>query len=164
MKPLLPNTIFLPVLGSCIFMTAIDPVLIPESTEIEIHKPDVKVSGVQVDGKAGEYFFHVGLKSDDTGCEQYADWWEVVDGNGTLLYRRILAHSHVKEQPFTRSGGPVTIRSDQVVIIRGHMNEAGYGSNIFKGSITQGFTEFAADATFALSLESSPPLPEGCAF
>lgn len=164
MKPLVPITIFTLVLGSYIFMAAIDPLLIPGSSENEMYKPDVTVSGVEVSAKAGEYIFHVGLKSDDTGCEQYADWWEVVDGNGTLLYRRILAHSHVEEQPFTRSGGPVAIREDQVVIIRGHMNKAGYGSNIFRGSVKQGFTESTADAKFALSLESSPPLPEGCAF
>lgn len=164
MKPLVPITILSLVLGSYVFTAAIDPLLIPVNFENEVHKPDVSVSGVEVSGKAGEYIFHVGLKSDDTGCEQYADWWEVVDGNGTLLYRRILAHSHVEEQPFTRSGGPVVIREDQVVIIRGHMNEAGYGSNIFRGSVKQGFTESAADAKFALNLESSPPLPEGCAF
>ena len=151
------------VLGYFI-MGAADPVKASGNTEREAPKPDVTVTGIRISGKQGEYMFHVGLKSDDTGCEQYADWWEVVDSKGTLLYRRILAHSHVDEQPFTRSGGPVAISDEQVVIVRGHMNKAGYGSNIFKGSVDKGFTAYAADAEFASNLETSPPLPDGCAF
>jgi hypothetical protein len=124
----------------------------------------VIVTEVSVSGNPGAYTFHVGLKSDDTGCEQYADWWEIVDNSGALVYRRILAHSHVNEQPFIRSGGPVAIGKDQIVIIRGHMNKAGYGSKAFKGSVKEGFREVTPEAGFGADLETSPPLPEGCAF
>lgn len=160
MKTLVSITTLLLALGYFILESA-DPA--PDATKT-YKQPDATVTGIRVSGEAGAYTFHVGLKSDDTGCEQYADWWEVVDSNGTLLYRRILAHSHVDEQPFTRSGGPVAISEGQVVIIRGHMNKAGYGSNVFKGSVSQGFTEQAANTKFASNLESTPPLPEGCAF
>ena len=90
-----------------------------------------KVLSVEVSGKANAYSFTVELSSPDKGCSQYADWWEVVTTDGLLLSRRILTHSHVDEQPFTRSSGPVKISQNETVIIRGHMHPVGYG----KGSI-----------------------------
>jgi len=125
---------------------------------------DVQVVQVSVDGEPNSYTFSVRLKSDDTGCSQYADWWEVVDTNGQLIYRRILGHSHPGEQPFTRSGGPVPLAAEQVVIVRGHMNPSGYGHNCFKGSVKEGFQGVKADPDFAANLERNAPLPEGCAF
>ena len=82
--------------------------------------PAADVIGVQVSGAPGAYQFNVTIKSPDTGCQQYADWWEVVSEDGRLLYRRVLLHSHVDEQPFTRSGGPVPIQADTVVWVRAH--------------------------------------------
>ena len=55
------------------------------------------VLSVQVTDNPGAYQFAVEIASPDTGCEQYADWWEVVSQDGQLLYRRILLHSHVDE-------------------------------------------------------------------
>ena len=72
------------------------------------------VRSVSASGEANAYRFSVEISSPDLGCEQYADWWEVVDEDGELIYRRVLAHSHVSEQPFTRSGGPIDIDADQV--------------------------------------------------
>jgi hypothetical protein len=66
------------------------------------------VVAVEVTGEPGARAFTVTVRSPDTGCERYADLWEVVSTDGDLRYRRVLAHSHVDEQPFTRSGGPGT--------------------------------------------------------
>ena len=120
---------------------------------------DVKTSGTK-----GNYVFHVTIKSPDKGCEQYADWWEVVSTEGVLIYRRILAHSHVDEQPFTRSGGTVRIFTEQEVIVRAHMNNTGYGGKIMAGNVIHGFQQKAFEPDFAESLEKEQPLPDGCAF
>ena len=60
---------------------------------------DVKVS------KAGEgsYRFDVSVKHADEGWDHYADRWDVVGPDGTVLGSRVLAHPHENEQPFTRS-------------------------------------------------------------
>ncbi len=125
---------------------------------------DAKIVSVSVSGEEGSYSFNVGIKSPDTGCDQYADWWEVISEGGQLLYRRILAHSHVNEQPFSRSGSPVVIKKDQIVFVRAHMNTNGYGNEVFKGSVETGFEKNMLDKTFADQLELVAPLPGGCAF
>ena len=122
------------------------------------------VISVDVSGKPGAYQFEVEIKSPDTGCEQYADWWEVVSEDGQLLYRRVLLHSHVSEQPFTRSGGPVEINADSVVYVRAHMNTTGYGGQVMRGTVQDGFKPAEAETGFGSDLERVPPLPEDCAF
>jgi hypothetical protein len=122
------------------------------------------VQSVMVSGSEDDYRFNVSLLSPDTGCEQYADWWEVLTPDSTLVYRRILTHSHVNEQPFARSGGPIGIKQDEQVIIRGHMNNFGYGSFAMTGSVSEGFTRDTLPSTYATRLESARPLPDGCAF
>ncbi len=123
-----------------------------------------EIVSVSVTGEENRYSFSVGIKSPDTGCDQYANWWEVISEDGNLIYRRILAHSHVSEQPFVRSGGPVAIKKDQIVYVRAHMNTSGYGEKVFKGNVAEGFKESTLDKTFAMQLETTPPLPCGCAF
>lgn len=122
------------------------------------------VVSVQVDGASGDYRLRVTVRSPDTGCERYADWWEVVGEDGELSYRRILAHSHAGEQPFTRSGGPVEAANGTTVWIRAHMSDAGYGGQAMTGALPGPFEVAAPPPGFAASLETSPPLPEGCAF
>jgi hypothetical protein len=122
------------------------------------------VISVQVSGEAGAYQFAAEIRSPDTGCDQYADWWEVIGEDGDLIYRRVLLHSHAGEQPFVRSGGPVDISADEVVWVRAHMNPGGYGGMALRGSVTGGFeaTELAPD--FAAELVNTPTLPEDCDF
>lgn len=105
----------------------------------------------------------VGTRSPETGCEPYADWWEILDEEGNLLYRRIIAHSHVNEQPFVRSGS-FALAADQTVWIRAHMNSHGYGGQAYRGSITEGFQATELTPLFALEVAGEPPLPNGCAF
>lgn len=119
---------------------------------------------VMVDGDAGAYQFSVGISSPDTGCNQYSDWWEILDEQGELLYRRVITHSHVNEQPFIRAGGPVDIAPDTVIWVRAHMHPAGYGGVAFRGSVRDGFKEALLGADFAAELANRPPLPDGCAF
>lgn len=123
-----------------------------------------EVMQVQVSGSEGGYTFSVTLKSPDTGCDQFADWWEVITPEGDLIYRRILLHSHVDEQPFTRSGGPVEVNSNRELIIRAHMNTTGYGTVTMQGSVSGGFKMVSLSKDFAVSLEKKKPLPTGCAF
>lgn len=122
------------------------------------------VVAVQAAGQPGAYHFNVGIRSPDLGCKQYADWWEVVSESGALLYRRVLAHSHVNEQPFTRSGGPVSIQPDTIIWIRAHMNTGGYGGTAFKGSVKTGFKQAIPENGFAAGLAQQSPLPDGCNF
>lgn len=130
----------------------------------EILLGEAMVTNVTVSGDENSYDFNVTIKSPDSGCSQYADWWEVFDMNGKLLYRRILAHSHVNEQPFTRGGGPVEISKESEVYIRAHMNNLGYSSKVLKGSVTNGFVAEDLDIKFAKGLEEMDPLPETCEF
>lgn len=122
------------------------------------------ILSVEASGSAGSYSFSVTVSSPDTGCEQYADWWEVVTTDGDLIYRRVLLHSHTSEQPFTRSGSPVDIAADDTVIVRAHMNTGGYGGQALRGSVAAGFEAVTLEAGFAAELASRDPLPTGCDF
>ena len=119
---------------------------------------------VSVSGNPGSYSVSVTVRSPDTGCDQYADWWEVVSPEGQLIYRRVLLHSHVGEQPFTRSGGPVGVQPDEKVIIRGHMNTRGYGGIALRGNVADGFSIAEIPSGFAADVEVEEPLPTACAF
>ena len=122
------------------------------------------VTAVKTSGDEGAYRFAVTLKSTETGCAQYADWWEVLNEKGELLYRRILVHSHPDTQPFTRSGGLLDIKKYDIVYVRGHMNKLGYVGDVFKGSVAKGFKHATELHTFSQTLEKQSPLPKGCAF
>lgn len=128
------------------------------------HSTLAEIVSVTTSGDENNYTFSVGVLSPDTGCEQYANWWEVVSENGDLIYRRILGHSHVNEQPFVRSGGIVPINQNEIVIIRAHMNTSGFGVKTFKGSIANGFNAFETSSSFATNLATVDPLPTNCAF
>ena len=118
---------------------------------------------VAVSGSKGAYTFAVSLLSHDTGCDHYADWWEVLDGSGGLVYRRILNHSHVDEQPFTRSGDEMNVTANETLIVRGHMNDSGYGGVAFSGTVDDGFTKDPKiSADYAASVENKGEQPKKC--
>jgi hypothetical protein len=123
------------------------------------------VVGVAATGAPGAYVFHVTLRSPDTGCARYADWWEVVRPDGTLAYRRILLHSHPDEQPFTRAGGPVPVAADETVVVRAHLHPGGYGGASMRGSVRDGFGVWHdPPPAVAADLAAAPPRPDGCLF
>lgn len=130
-------------------------------------EPSVDVISVRAVGESGAYTVYVTIRSDETGCDRYADWWEVLTPEGELVYRRILDHSHPDDQPFERFGGPVAIEASEEVVVRGHLHsdregEGGYVGQAMRGSIAGGFSEWAAPASFAPEVEG--PLPESCLF
>lgn len=123
------------------------------------------VVGVSTTGSAGAYTFSVTVQSPDLGCDQYAQSWEVIDSAGTTLYyRRILMHSHVDEQPFTRSGGPVALQADDQVIVRATMSPGGLGGQAMSGSVADGFSVTQLAPNFGAALTQEGPQAEACAF
>jgi len=145
-------------------MTLPQPIQESEASNPVLKSNFADVISVNVSGEPGAYQFAVEISSPDTGCQQFADWWEVFNEDEQLLYRRILLHSHVGEQPFVRSGGPVDIREDSVVYVRAHMNSVGYGGLMLMGSVQDGFEHVEVEADFGSNLEQVSPQPEGCAF
>lgn len=65
--------------------------------------PALADSPVVEDAWVTGHTVHVTLSHRDTGWQDYADGWEVLDAAGTRLGLRVLVHPHVNEQPFTRS-------------------------------------------------------------
>ena len=78
------------------------------------------------------------------------------------LLPRILLHSHVTEQPFTRSGSTVAIEAEQTVWVRAHMHPDGYGGQALHGSVSAGFEPRSPVSGFAADLATQPPLPDDC--
>lgn len=69
---------------------------------------DVKGAEI-VRESAGTYRFDVTVSHADEGWDHYADAWDVVAPDGTVIATRVLVHPHVDEQPFTRSLSAVAI-------------------------------------------------------
>ena len=69
----------------------------------------------------GAYRFDVTVAHADAGWDHYADRWEVVAPDGTVLGERVLLHPHETEQPFTRSLSGVAIEAGiATVTVRAH--------------------------------------------
>lgn len=76
----------------------------------------------------GTWRFDVTVAHADEGWDHYADRWEVVAPDGTVLATRVLAHPHVDEQPFTRSlSGIVIPEGVTSVIVRAGDSMHGLG-------------------------------------
>jgi len=56
--------------------------------------------------------FVVTVRHADAGWDHYANAWEVVAPDGTVLATRTLLHPHDNEQPFTRSLDGVALPAD----------------------------------------------------
>ena len=92
---------------------------------------EADVVDVRVTPQSDGYRFDVTIRHDDTGWDHYADKWQVVGPDGTVLGERLLLHPHVDEQPFTRSLSRVQVPDGVVeVTIRGHDSVHGWGGKV----------------------------------
>ena len=93
--------------------------------EADVVDVDVTVSGEHT------YRFNVTVKHADTGWDHYADKWDIVAPDGTVLGTRILHHPHVDEQPFTRSLSGIKTPADlKQVKVRAHDSVHKYGGKV----------------------------------
>ena len=91
---------------------------------------EAHVERVQISPSGDGYYLSVTVRHADTGWDHYADAWEVVGPDGTVLGKRVLYHPHVNEQPFTRSLDVVRIPENvSSVTIRAHDSVHGLGGN-----------------------------------
>ena len=73
------------------------------------------------------YDFDVTIRSVDRGWDYYADAFEVLAPDGSLLGRRVLLHPHESEQPFTRELHGVKIAPGiERVTVRARHKPKGY--------------------------------------
>lgn len=71
--------------------------------------------------------FDVTIRSRDTGWERYADRFDVLAPDGTVLGTRVLFHPHEDEQPFTRDLHGLRITPGiRRVRVRAHMKGVGH--------------------------------------
>ena len=83
----------------------------------------------------GTWTFDVTVAHPDTGWEDYADGWDVVLPDGTVIkpnpdspFTRLLLHPHETEQPFTRSQSGIVIPAGVTqVTVRAHDLVDGFG-------------------------------------
>ena len=83
----------------------------------------------------GTWTFHVTVTHPDTGWQDYADGWDVLLPDGTVLkpdpdspFTRLLLHPHEAEQPFTRSQSNIVIpKNITQVTVRAHDLVDGFG-------------------------------------
>ena len=113
------------VVGSAVLLTSAPiPVLAGEADVI-----DVLVRGSRDQG----YRIEVTVRHADEGWDHYADRWEVLSPDGTVLATRVLHHPHVEEQPFTRSLNGVRIPEGiDEIIVRARDSRDGYGGRTLR--------------------------------
>ncbi len=94
---------------------------------------DAEVVDARATESGGTWRFDVTVRHPDTGWDNYADKWDVMTPDGTVLGTRVLLHPHETEQPFTRSLSGVEIPDGiEEVLIRAHDNVDGYGETTFR--------------------------------
>lgn len=95
---------------------------------------EADVIDVQVSTSSnGTYRFNVTVAHADEGWDHYADAFEILSRDGTVLGTRILAHPHHTEQPFTRSLGNVHIpKGTKEVTVRAHDKVHGLGGKTLR--------------------------------
>ncbi len=78
--------------------------------------------------KGGTYVIIATIRHADESFAHFANKFEILTPDGTLLATRPLAHPHIDEQPFTRALPRVKIpRGVKQIIVRAHDKLHGFG-------------------------------------
>ena len=86
------------------------------------------VIAVEATQEAGDLWnFNVTVRHADQDPDHWADYWLVRTREGKELGRRILLHSHVDEQPFTRDERIRIPAGATVVVVEAHDKVHGLG-------------------------------------
>ena len=89
---------------------------------------DVLQAQIRPSDTAGRFDVAVTVRHADSGWDHYANRWEILAPDGSVLATRVLAHPHVHEQPFTRALTGVAIPPSYTwVRVRAHDLVHGYG-------------------------------------
>lgn len=125
------------LLAGCSLLAAPEstPTLLPSATPTAIVANAHVVFVQAVEDEDGTWTFSVAVEHPDTCWEDYADGWDVVLPDGSVLkpdpdaaYTRVLTHPHENEQPFTRSQGGIVIPAEVTsVTVRAHDLVDGFG-------------------------------------
>ncbi|HEY53209.1 MAG TPA: hypothetical protein G4N94_07100 [Caldilineae bacterium] len=94
---------------------------------------------------SGTWTFSVTVLHPDTGWDDYADGWDVVLPDGSVVkpdadspFTRLLLHPHVDEQPFTRSQSGIVIPEGvEQVTVRAHDLVDGWGGKVAVVDLSQ---------------------------
>ncbi|MBI9106662.1 MAG: hypothetical protein JEZ04_07925 [Spirochaetales bacterium] len=120
---------FILILISTMPLTAESITVLSEERETELDLNYTHVMKVRAAENAGLWRFDVTLRHGDEGWDHYANLWVVVDvETGEEYGRRVLAHPHVNEQPFTRSQSGIRIPEGvTAVTVKAACNVHGFG-------------------------------------
>ncbi len=144
-----PTTVLPTVTTAPITPPAITPV--PQPTEPPIVEPTASIANADVlfvkakQSADGTWRFDVTVAHPDTGWDDYADGWDVLLPDGSVVkvnptdrFTRLLAHPHETEQPFTRSQSGIRIPTDvTTVTVRAHDLVDGWGGKTVVVDLTQ---------------------------
>jgi archaellum component FlaF (FlaF/FlaG flagellin family) len=106
-----------------------------EQVSNRTQKANADVIFVEAEYNGDTWTFRVTVSHPDTGWEDYADGWDVVLPDGTVVtanpedpFTRLLLHPHENEQPFTRSqSGLIIPKGTNQVTVRAHDLVDGFG-------------------------------------
>lgn len=116
----------LAVLGLCVSLSAMAEAQ-PEGYLTSLDYAQVERVDV-TQSENGSWCFAVQVKHNDQGWDHYADAWHITDLAGNVLGKRVLAHPHDNEQPFTRSLCGIEIAEVlQKVVVSSTCNVHGFG-------------------------------------